>query len=97
MMNNTFFSHTQHPLCQIDADHHCLTCSDEAIQVRVVSVEPTNGTALVEVDNQIEEIDVMLVEDVVPGNLLLVHGGVAIARMEDTNENLCSTKKEEAL
>jgi len=97
-MNKTFFVHPQSPLCQIDADHHCLTCSDEAIAVRVVSVESASGTALVEVSGQIEEIDVMLVEDVVPGDLLLAHGGVAIARLEeDKDTNPCATNEEETL
>jgi hydrogenase assembly chaperone HypC/HupF len=96
MMNKTFFSHTQHPLCQIDSDHHCLTCSDEAIAVRVVQIEPGSGTALVEVGGQTEEIDVMLIEDVVPGDLLLAHGGVAIARLENKDAT-GSTEKEDIL
>jgi hydrogenase assembly chaperone HypC/HupF len=97
MMNKTFFVHPQRPLCQIDTDHHCLTCSDEAIPVRVVSVEPASGTALVEVSGQIEEIDVMLVEDVAPGDLLLAHGGVAIARLEDEDANPSRMNEEETL
>ncbi len=97
MMNNTFFEHTQRPICQADTNHHCLTCSDEAIPVRVMRIDPTSGTALVEVGDQIEEIDVMLVEDVVPGDLLLAHGGVAIARLENTDASLRKAEKEEIL
>src|SRR5690348_402908 len=33
-----------------------------------------------------EEVDITLIEDVVPGDLLLVHGGVAIARLEEGGE-----------
>jgi hydrogenase maturation factor len=74
--------HVQLPVCQSDADDHCLTCSDEIVLVRVLRIDPVSGVALVEGSNQVEEIDMTLVEDVVPGDLLLVHGGVAIARQE---------------
>jgi hydrogenase maturation factor len=74
--------------CQPDADHHCLTCSDEAITVIVKHIDPASGIAFVEVGNQIEEVDMTLVEDVAPGDLLLVHGGVAIARLEEEEINV---------
>lgn len=61
-------------------DEHCLTCSDALLSVRVVSLCEASGLALVEVEGQQEEIDVSLVEQVAPGDLLLVHGGVALAR-----------------
>jgi hydrogenase maturation factor len=35
-----------------------------------------------------EEVDITLVEDVAPGDLLLVHGGVAIARLEGGEANV---------
>jgi hydrogenase maturation factor len=35
-----------------------------------------------------EEVDITLVEDVAPGDLLLVHGGVAIARLEEGEANV---------
>ncbi|HZR38469.1 MAG TPA: HypC/HybG/HupF family hydrogenase formation chaperone [Ktedonobacteraceae bacterium] len=68
--------------CQVDADQHCLTCSDEAVAVRVVRLDQEAGLACVEMNNQVEEIDVTLVENVVVGDVLLAHGGVAIARLE---------------
>ena len=68
--------------CQHDADHHCLTCSDEIIPVRVIRIDQDTGLALVEVSNQVEEIDITLVEDISLGDLLLAHGGVAIGRLE---------------
>ncbi len=58
---------------------HCLTCSDAALLVKVIQINEENGLALVEVEGQREEVDITLVEHVVPGDLLLVHGGVAIA------------------
>ena len=68
--------------CDPTAEGHCVTCSDEALQARVLRVDEETGLALVEVmaeEVRTEEIDITLVENVVPGELLLVHGGVAIA------------------
>jgi hydrogenase maturation factor len=61
---------------------HCLTCSDEAIPVKVLHVNQVAGLALVAVHEKTEEIDISLVEDVAPGDILLAHGGVAIASFE---------------
>lgn len=61
---------------------HCLTCSDEAIAVKVLTVNEQTGLALVEVSDQVEEVDITLVEDIAPGDRLLVHGGVAIANLK---------------
>ncbi|HEX7734631.1 MAG TPA: HypC/HybG/HupF family hydrogenase formation chaperone [Ktedonobacteraceae bacterium] len=61
-------------------DEHCLTCSDALLSVRVLALCEESGLALVEVKGQQEEVDVSLVEQVAPGDLLLVHGGVALAR-----------------
>jgi hypothetical protein len=68
--------------CTPTADGHCVTCSDEALQARVLRVDEETGLALVEMmaeEVRTEEIDITLVENVMPGDLLLVHGGVAIA------------------
>ncbi len=76
-----------------DHDGHCLTCSDEAVPVKVLSIDQEAGLALVAVGPRFivgysctEEIDITLVDDVVPGDTLLTHGGVAIARLEEGNE-----------
>jgi len=61
---------------------HCLTCSDEAIAVKVLSVHQGAGLALVLVSDKTEEVDTSLVEEVAPGDILLVHGGVAIGSLE---------------
>ena len=83
-----FSKHILPVICQLDADQHCLTCSDEAIPVRVKNIDAISGIAVVEVSNgsgsQLEEVDITLVEDVVPDALLLVHGGVAIAHLEES-------------
>ena len=57
-------------------DTHCITCSDEAVPVRVVEVHD-DGLALCEDGSTIE---VTLVEPVARGDVLLVHAGTAIAR-----------------
>jgi len=61
-----------------------VTCSDEALTACVLRVDQETGLALVEIVAEkltTEEIDITLVESVVPGDLLLVHGGVAIANL----------------
>lgn len=70
-------------LCQHDEENHCITCSDALIPVRVMAVNTADGLAQVEVGSQVEEVDILLLEEVIPGDLLLVHGGVAIARAEE--------------
>ena len=69
--------------CTLDQDG-CLTCGDLAIPVRVLDVyglealceDRLGQRALVATD---------FVAPVAPGEVLLVHGGVAIARLEEAN------------
>lgn len=72
--------------CHLDGEGHCITCSDEAVAVKVLQVEQESGLALVEVEDQTEEVDITLVEQVEPGAMLLVHGGVAIAVLEEAHD-----------
>jgi len=73
------------PACPSDSAGHCVTCADEARSVLVVSLDPAMGMALVtaqepETGEEIEdgsEVDISLLEEVGPGDILLVHGGVA--------------------
>ena len=67
--------------CELDAEGHCITCSDEALEARVLCVDQETGLALVTIKDLTEEIDITLVDGVAPGDLLLVHGGTAIARL----------------
>jgi len=71
--------------CALDGEGHCITCSDEALQVRVLYVDDENGLAQVTLNGAEEEIDISLVESIAPGDVLLVHGGVAIARVDEAN------------
>ncbi|HVB21331.1 MAG TPA: HypC/HybG/HupF family hydrogenase formation chaperone [Ktedonobacteraceae bacterium] len=70
--------------CELDANGHCITCSDEALSASVLRVDGENGLALVAIEGSEaeEEIDITLVDDIVPGDIVLVHGGVAIAHIE---------------
>ena len=61
---------------------HCITCSDEATPARVLQLDAASGLALVAVGDASEEIDISLVDALVPGDVVLVHGGVAIAKVE---------------
>ncbi len=63
------------------ADGHCITCSDEGVPMRVAG-PPFSGLALcADAAGRESEVEVSLVDCVVPGDLLLVHAGVAIARL----------------
>ncbi len=72
-------SQSVHTSCGIDG--HCITCSDEAVTVKVVSIDETTGLAFVAVEDVTEEVDITLIETVNIGDSILVHGGVAIAHL----------------
>jgi hydrogenase maturation factor len=54
----------------------CVTCSDEAVQVRVVELRD-DGLALVDTGSGLEEVSVALVDAAV-GDVVLVHAKEAI-------------------
>lgn len=70
--------------CERDAAGYCITCADEALPARIERVDQEAGMALVTVADMTQEIDITLVDDVVPGDQVLVHGGIAIARIDST-------------
>lgn len=64
------------------SSEHCTTCSDEALPVVVLYVDSERSLARVQ-DGEIHtEVDITLIEDPQPGDTLLVHGGVALTRLE---------------
>lgn len=69
------------PSCTPDAYGHCVTCSDEALEARVLSVDHDAKLALVVLGDTTAEIDITLVDEVAPGVVLLIHGGVALAKL----------------
>jgi hydrogenase maturation factor len=58
----------------------CLTCGDVAVVLRVRSVLGSDADCTDE-QGRSEKVAVELVGPVVPGDALLVHAGVAIARV----------------
>lgn len=69
------------------ADEVCVTCSDEGRLAEVVEPPaPGTSTALVRTGTGEEPVDVMLIGEVIPGDLLLVHAGTAITRLDTTED-----------
>jgi hydrogenase expression/formation protein HypC len=61
-------------------DSHCITCSDEAVPMRVVQVQD-DGLALCEsAAGEKATVEIALVEPVAVTDVVLVHAGTAIAR-----------------
>lgn len=61
-----------------DAAGHCVTCSDELEAVRIESLSGSTGRG--RTGDQEVEVSLELVEDVVPGDVVLCQGGVALQR-----------------
>jgi len=59
-------------------EHHCITCSDEAVPMRVLELRP-DGLAVCEGG---VEVMVDLVGPVDVGDVVLVHAGVALVLAE---------------
>jgi hydrogenase maturation factor len=67
---------------QCDARHGCITCSDEGVPMRVLGIDAATGLALCEdARGERDSVEIALV-DAAPGDALLVHAGVALARLE---------------
>jgi hydrogenase maturation factor len=63
----------------------CLTCSDEGRLAEVRATGP-DGQAEVVVGGQVERVDISLVGPVGSGDLVLVHGGVALTSIGEGGE-----------
>jgi hydrogenase maturation factor len=65
--------------------HHCITCADEGVEMRVVAVDDARGLALCAAPGgERESVEIALVDAVAPGDALLVHAGTALARLDPT-------------
>jgi hydrogenase maturation factor len=63
---------------------HCITCGDVGDPSTVVAVDHVRELALCAgADGERSTVEIALVAPVVPGDVLLVHAGTAIARLED--------------
>ena len=73
------------PTC---VDEHCITCGDQGLPLRVVALE---GAGLARCCDDAAPsqpdttVDVQLVGDVAQGDLVLVHAGVALARLDEAS------------
>ena len=62
-------------------DSHCITCSDEAVPLRVVKIDEQRELALCENDaGERTTVEIALVQPVAVKDVLLVHAGTALAR-----------------
>jgi hydrogenase expression/formation protein HypC len=61
---------------------HCVTCSDEARPMQVLTVEPSALARCIDEGGATCEVMIDLVGEVVAGDTVLVHAGVAIATTE---------------
>jgi hydrogenase maturation factor len=68
------------PACD---EHHCITCGDDGVPMRVVAIDDRRGLALCEraEDGARESVEIALVMPVAPDDLLLVHAGTALTRL----------------
>jgi hydrogenase maturation factor len=67
-----------------DREPHCITCSDDARPLRVVSADAESALAVCGGDDgECQHVDTGLVGAVYPGQVLLVHAGVALATLGD--------------
>ena len=57
----------------------CITCSDEAVEAIVVSVDGVE--AVVRAGDGEERVAIDLVPDAAPGDVLLCHAGLALERV----------------
>ena len=62
-------------------DAHCITCSDEAVELRVVKVDEERALALCENDaGERTTVEIALVAPVSVNAVVLVHAGTAISK-----------------
>lgn len=66
-----------------DDQHHCVTCSDEGVPMRVVEPEADGLALCADGDGRRRSVETTLVGPVAPGDALLVHAGVALLRLEE--------------
>jgi hydrogenase maturation factor len=62
---------------------HCVTCGDDGVAMHVVRVDDDRGLALCEHEDGVREtVETALIDSVAPGDVLLVHAGTALTRLE---------------
>ena len=65
------------------------------LSAKVVKIN--NGTAVIDADGAKREISAQLLEDLEPGDYVMAHAGVAIAKITDEDDNETEQLMEEFL
>lgn len=73
---------TEGPPTFCSTDHGCVTCADEGVEVRVVGMGDDGLADCIDPAGVRGVVDTALVGVVVPGDVVLVHAGVALVRLE---------------
>jgi len=60
---------------------HCITCSDEGIEMQVERIDDARGLALCAADDGSKSTVEIALVSVEPGDRVLVHAGVALAEL----------------
>ena len=68
----------------------CVVLSPKVVKIN-------NGTAVIDADGAKREISAQLLEDLEPGDYVMVHAGVAIAKITDEDDNETEELMEEFL
>jgi len=71
------------PVC---TDDICITCSDDGVVAEVTAVHGAENVEVIAAGRS-ETIDASLVEPLVPGDLVLVHAGVAISNLGEESDS----------
>jgi hydrogenase maturation factor len=67
-----------------DAEHHCITCSDEGIAMSVVAIDEDRGIALcIDDAGAKHSVEIALVAPLAIGDSVLVHAAVALATLQE--------------
>ena len=62
---------------------HCITCGDDGVPMQVLRIDRVRGLALCEDENGTRAtVEIALIEAVEPRDMLLVHAGTALTRLE---------------
>jgi hydrogenase maturation factor len=57
----------------------CITCGDVGVEMRVLAIE--DGLARCEAEGEQREVEIALLDDVGPGDVLLVHADVGLVKL----------------